>query len=189
MDNWTNKWMERWISRGPGLAVSLSLPFLDVPSLSLKVDIVYKLIVHSNVVVPNTQKSQQVFAAIKVGISRLAVTGRNESVYHIDCCPTVENSKITMTQEVIRHQCTVHGLALKVTCLNNERTRGHFVTFARFARSVTFWVPTLNCKQYLNRLKIFWFEGSEIVLGLEQLLIHQRKPVSLYFLHKVCFDW
>ena len=72
--------MERWISRGPGLAVSLSLPFLDVPSLSLKVDIVYKLIVHSNVVVPNTQKSQQVFAAIKVGISRLAVTGRNESV-------------------------------------------------------------------------------------------------------------
>ena len=70
----TNWWKSGFLE----ILVSLSLPFLDVPSLSLKVDIVYKLIV--NVVVPNTQKTQQVFAAIKVGISRLAVTGRNESV-------------------------------------------------------------------------------------------------------------
>ena len=68
--------MESWISKSPGLAVSLSLPFLDVPSIPLKVDIV------SNVV-PNTQQLQHVFAAIKEGISRLAATGRNESVYHI----------------------------------------------------------------------------------------------------------
>ena len=69
-----------------------------------------------------------------------------------------------MTQEVIRHQCTVHGLALKVTCLNNERTRGHFVTFARFARSVTFWVPMLNCKQYSNPPETFPFQVEKIYL-------------------------
>ena len=89
--------------------------------------------------------------------SRLATTGRNLINRQLHWCPTVENSKIVMNLEVVRHQCTVHGLALKVTCLNNERTRGHFVTFARFARSVTFWVPTLNCKQYSNHPKTFPF--------------------------------
>ena len=69
----------------------------------------------------------------------------------------IEYTTIEMTLKVVRHQCTVHGLALKVTCLNNERTRGHFVTFARFARSVTFWVPTHNCKQYSNLPQTFLF--------------------------------
>ena len=58
---------------------------------------------------------------------------------------------------VVHTKCTLHGLAVKVTCLNNERTRGHFVTFARFARSVTFWL--LLCSSQANGRKI---HGQEI---------------------------